>query len=91
MRQTFVISKVGTIAGCFVTEGKITRQNSVRLVRDSVPVFTGKLAALKRFKEDVREVEKGYECGASFEGFNDIKVGDTIEAYKIVETLRKLA
>ncbi|HEY3356281.1 MAG TPA: translation initiation factor IF-2 [Polyangia bacterium] len=83
VRQTFSISKVGTIAGCFVTEGKVTRQSSVRLVRDSVPVFTGKLAALKRFKDDVREVEKGYECGVSFEGFNDIKDGDVIEAFEM--------
>jgi translation initiation factor IF-2 len=83
VRQTFTITKVGTVAGCFVTEGKVARQNSVRLVRDSVPVFTGKLASLKRFKDDVREVEKGYECGVSLEGYNDIKVGDTIEAFEM--------
>jgi translation initiation factor IF-2 len=83
VRQTFSISKIGTIAGCFVTEGKITRQSLIRLVRDSVPVFTGKLASLKRFKDDVREVEKGYECGLSLEGYNDLKDGDTIEAYEM--------
>jgi translation initiation factor IF-2 len=83
VRQVFAIQKVGTIAGCFVTEGKIARQHQVRLVRDSVPVFQGKLSSLKRFKDDVREVEKGYECGLAFEGFNDIKDGDTIEAFEI--------
>jgi len=83
VRQTFTIQKVGTVAGCFVTEGKVSRQHQVRLVRDSVPVFQGRLSSLKRFKEDVREVEKGYECGLAFEGFNDVKQGDTIEAYEI--------
>jgi translation initiation factor IF-2 len=83
VRQTFSIQKVGTIAGCFVIEGKIARQHQVRLVRDSVPVFTGRLSSLKRFKDDVRDVEKGYECGVAFEGYNDIKQGDTIEAFEI--------
>jgi translation initiation factor IF-2 len=83
VRQTFSIQKVGTIAGCFVTAGKISRQHPVRLVRDSVPVFQGRLSSLKRFKDDVREVEKGYECGLAFEGFNDVKDGDTIEAFEI--------
>ncbi len=90
VRNTFHISKIGTIAGCYVTSGKIARSASVRLLRDSVVIHDGKLASLKRFKDDVREVTEGYECGLGFEGFNDIKVGDQVEAYvmeKVVETL----
>ena len=90
VRNTFHISKIGTIAGCYVLSGKIARSASVRLLRDSVVIHDGKLASLKRFKDDVREVTEGYECGIGFEGFNDIKVGDQIEAYvmeKVVETL----
>jgi len=90
VRNTFHISKVGTIAGCYVLTGKIARSASVRLLRDSVVIHEGKLASLKRFKDDVREVTEGYECGLGFENFNDIKVGDQIEAYtmeKVVETL----
>ncbi len=90
VRNTFHISKIGTIAGCYVLSGKIARSASVRLLRDSVVIHEGKLASLKRFKDDVREVSEGYECGIGFEGFNDIKVGDQIEAYvmeKVVETL----
>ncbi len=90
VRNTFHISKIGTIAGCYVLSGKIARSASVRLLRDSVVIHEGKLASLKRFKDDVREVTEGYECGIGFEGFNDIKVGDQIEAYvmeKVVETL----
>ncbi|MFH1016883.1 MAG: translation initiation factor IF-2, partial [Pseudomonadota bacterium] len=85
VRQTFTISKVGTVAGCTVIEGKIVRSASVRLVRDSVPVYTGRLSSLKRFKDDAREVEKGLECGLSIENFNDIKVGDVIEAFTVEE------
>ena len=90
VRNTFHISKIGTIAGCYVLSGKIARSASVRLLRDSVVIHEGKLASLKRFKDDVREVAEGYECGMGFENFNDIKVGDQIEAYvmeKVVETL----
>ncbi|MGE5189932.1 MAG: translation initiation factor IF-2 [Gemmatimonadota bacterium] len=90
VRNTFHISKVGTIAGCYVLSGKIARSANVRLLRDSVVIHEGKLASLKRFKDDVREVAEGYECGMGFENFNDIKVGDQIEAYvmeKVVETL----
>lgn len=90
VRDIFKISKVGTIAGCFVRDGKITRNNRVRLVRDGVVVFDGTLASLKRFKDDVREVEQGFECGIGLENFNDVKVGDVIEAYHTVETKRKL-
>ena len=90
VRETFKVPKIGTIAGCFVQEGKIARGNRVRLVRDGIVVFEGGLASLKRFKDDVREVEAGFECGIGLDGYNDIKVEDIIEAYKIVETMRKL-
>jgi translation initiation factor IF-2 len=88
VRQTFNIQGVGTIAGCYVTEGKIQRGHSIRLTRDQVVVHEGKLASLKRFKDDVREVAAGYECGLSIEGFQDIKQGDVIEAFKIREVAR---
>jgi translation initiation factor IF-2 len=91
IRDVFKISKIGTIAGCYVQDGKIVRNNKVRLVRDGLIVFDGSISSLKRFKEDVREVEQGFECGIALEGYNDIKVGDTVEAYTIVETKRKLA
>ncbi|HRV34936.1 MAG TPA: translation initiation factor IF-2 [Desulfomonilia bacterium] len=81
VRDLFKVPKVGTIAGCMVTEGQITRGANVRLLRDNVVVFEGKVDSLKRFKEDVREVQSGYECGIGLSGFNDIKTGDVIEAY----------
>jgi translation initiation factor IF-2 len=90
IRDVFKISKIGTIAGCFVRDGKIMRNNRVRIVRDGIEVFDGTIASLKRFKEDVREVEQGFECGIGLENYNDIKNGDVIEAYKIIETKRKL-
>ena len=90
VRETFKISKVGTIAGCFVTDGKITRNNSVRVIRDGIVVYTGELGSLKRFKDDVKEVPHNYECGLNVEKFNDIKVGDVIEAYEEVEVAKKL-
>ncbi|MGH7798891.1 MAG: translation initiation factor IF-2 [Candidatus Binatia bacterium] len=90
IRQTFNIAGVGTIAGCYVNEGKITRANQVRLLRDQVVVFEGKLASLKRFKDDVREVGAGYECGLSLEGFQDIKQGDVIEAYERIPVVRRI-
>ncbi len=90
VRETFKVPKIGVVAGCFVLDGKITRNSKVRLVRDSISIFTGGLTSLKRFKDDVREVDKGFECGLGLENFNDIKVGDFIEAYKLVETKRKL-
>jgi translation initiation factor IF-2 len=83
VRQTFNISKVGTVAGCFVLEGKLTRKAQIRLVRDSVVVFTGRLASLKRFKDDASEVAQGYECGLQVEGYQDIKVGDILEAFEV--------
>jgi translation initiation factor IF-2 len=90
VRDVFKISRIGTIAGCHVRDGKIMRNNHVRLVRDGIEVFDGTIASLKRFKEDVREVEQGFECGIGLENYNDIKNGDVIEAYKTVETKRKL-
>lgn len=91
VRQTFKVPKFGTVAGCYVVDGKITRNNRVRLIRDGIVVFEGSIASLRRFKDDVREVEEGYECGVSLENYNDVKVGDTIEAFVIVETQRTLA
>jgi len=90
VRRPFPIPGVGTIAGSQVTEGKITRASRVRLVRDSVPVFEGKVASLRRFKEDVREVTSGLECGIGLENFNDVKPGDVIEAFEVEEVARRL-
>lgn len=90
VREIFKAPKVGTIAGCYVQDGKVTRGNKVRLFRDGIANYEGELGSLKRFKDDVREVEKGYECGLSIANFNDIKVGDIIEAYKLIETKKKL-
>ena len=85
IRKIFKVSKVGTIAGCFVTEGKITRKASVRLLRDAVEIYSGKLSSLKRFKDDAREVTQGYECGLSIEDYNDLKEGDILEAFVMEE------
>ncbi|MBU6153749.1 MAG: translation initiation factor IF-2 [Bdellovibrionales bacterium] len=83
VRQTFSIPKAGTVAGCFVIDGKLVRNAQVRLLRDSRIIFDGKLNSLKRFKDDAKEVNQGYECGMGIDGYNDIKVGDLIEAYQI--------
>jgi translation initiation factor IF-2 len=91
IRDTFKVPKIGTVAGCYVQEGKISRNSKVRLIRDGIVIHTGEIASLKRFKDDVREVDAGYECGLNIANYNDIKVGDVIEAYKIVETKKKLA
>ena len=88
IRQTFKVSGVGTIAGCYVTDGTITRNTQVRIVRDGIVVHEGELASLKRFKDDVKEVNSGYECGLSIERFNDIKEGDVVEGFKMVEVER---
>ncbi len=88
VRTTFKVSKVGTIAGCYVTEGKITRDATVRLIRDGVVIYEGSIGALKRFKDDVKEVATNYECGITLEKFNDIKEGDIIEAYVMEEIKR---
>lgn len=90
VKETFKISKVGTIAGCICLDGKINRQTNVRIIRDGIVVYTGKLASLKRFKDDVKEVVMGQDCGLNIENFNDIKVGDIIEGYEEIEIKRTL-
>jgi translation initiation factor IF-2 len=90
IRETFKISKVGTIAGCMVTDGKIFRNSRVRIIREGVVVFTGELTALKRFKDDVKEVAKGYDCGIQIKNYNDIEQLDIIEAFQEVEVKKKL-
>ncbi|MDB2627526.1 translation initiation factor IF-2, partial [Schleiferiaceae bacterium] len=90
IRETFKISKVGTIAGCMVTDGVIERSNDIRIIRDGVVVYTGKLGSLKRFKDDAKEVRQGFECGLNIEKFNDIKVGDIVEAFGFTEVKRTL-
>lgn len=90
IRETFKISKVGTIAGCMVTDGKIYRNSQIRLIRDGVVVFTGLLTSLKRFKDDVKEVSKGYDCGIQIKNYNDIKEGDVVEAFQEVAVKKKL-
>ncbi|WAA13564.1 translation initiation factor IF-2 [Fervidibacillus halotolerans] len=88
VRTTFKVSKVGTIAGCYVMEGKVTRNSGVRLIRDGIVIYEGEIDSLKRYKDDVKEVAQGYECGVTIKNFNDIKEGDTIEAY-IMEEIRR--
>jgi translation initiation factor IF-2 len=90
VRDIFKISKVGTVAGCFVTEGFVKRNNQIRVIRDGIVTYTGNIGQLKRFKDDVAEVRFGYECGLSIKGFNDIKEGDIIEGFEIQEVKRKL-
>jgi translation initiation factor IF-2 len=90
IRETFKISKVGTIAGCMVTSGKIFRNSNIRLIRDGVVIFTGELASLKRFKDDVKEVSKGYDCGLQIKNYNDIKQGDIVEAFQEVAVKKTL-
>ncbi|MEW6506684.1 MAG: translation initiation factor IF-2 [Bacteroidota bacterium] len=91
IREIFKVPKVGTVAGCYVQDGKVERKNKIRLFRDGIAIYEGDLASLKRFKDDVREVENGFECGLGIANFNDVKVGDIIESYKIIETKKKLA
>ena len=90
VQETFKISKVGTIAGCIVREGKLTRTAKVRVIRDGIVVYTGELGSLKRFKDDVKEVHMGMDCGLNIQGYNDVKVGDVVEAYTIEEIKRTL-
>jgi len=90
VRKVFRISKLGFIAGCYVKEGKINRNNRVRLLREGLPVYNGTIHSLKREKDDVREVENGYECGIMLDGFNDVEVGDILQAYKLLEIKRTL-
>jgi translation initiation factor IF-2 len=90
VRQVFRISKVGTVAGCYVTEGLVRRNAKVRVLRDNVVIHDGELDSLKRFKDDVREVKAGFECGLSLRSYNDINVGDQLEVYEIQEVARTL-
>jgi translation initiation factor IF-2 len=90
IRETFKISKIGTIAGCYVLDGTITRNTNVRVIRDGIVGYAGKLGSLKRFKDDAKEVKAGYECGLNIDGYNDIKVGDIIEGYEQKEVEQKL-
>ena len=89
VRETYTVSKLGTIAGSYVLEGVVKRSSSVRLIRDNIVIYEGELASLKRFKDDAKEVKLGFECGIMIEGYNDIKVDDIIEAYEMVEIKRK--
>ncbi|MFA7130907.1 MAG: translation initiation factor IF-2, partial [Bacilli bacterium] len=89
VRETFKASKIGTIAGCYVTNGIVQRNASIRLIRDSIVIYTGKISSLKRFKDDAREVKAGYECGLTIENYNDIKVGDIIECFIMQEEGRE--
>ncbi|MCJ7552798.1 MAG: translation initiation factor IF-2 [Ignavibacteriaceae bacterium] len=91
VRETFKVPKFGTVAGCYVQDGKIVRNNRTRLIRDGIVIHEGDISSLKRFKDDVREVDSGYECGLSIANYNDIKVGDIVEAFKLVETKKKLS
>ncbi|MBE0582556.1 MAG: translation initiation factor IF-2, partial [Desulfofustis sp.] len=90
IRDTFTVPKIGKIAGCFVTEGAIRRNAGVRVLRDGVVVYTGKISSLRRFKDDAKEVVAGYECGIGVEHFNDIKVGDQLEAFVMQQVEAKL-
>ena len=89
VRETYTVSKLGTIAGSYVLEGVVKRTSSVRLIRDNIVIYEGELASLKRFKDDAKEVKLGFECGIMIEGYNDIKVDDIIETYEMVEIKRK--
>jgi len=88
--EVFNITKVGNVAGCIVRDGKVTRNSKVRVIRDGIVIFTGNLGSLKRFKEDVKEVKNGYECGLNIDKFNDIKSGDLIESFQEVEVAKQL-
>ena len=90
VRNVFTVPKAGTIAGCFVIDGKIQRNNSIRLLRENKIIYEGKISSLKRFKDDAKEVANGYECGVGIENYNDIKVGDMMEAYIRKEVAREL-
>ena len=90
IREVFRISKVGTIAGCYVLDGKVNRNTKVRVIRDGIVLHEGSLGSLKRFKDDVKEVNAGYECGLNIDKFDNIEVGDLIEGFEMVEIKRKL-
>ncbi|MGA1513758.1 MAG: translation initiation factor IF-2, partial [Methylophilaceae bacterium] len=90
IREIYKVSKIGTIAGCYVTDGLIKRESKVRVLRDNIVIYDGELSSLKRFKDDVKEVKSNFECGLSIKNFNDLKEGDTLEPYEIVKVARKL-
>ena len=90
IREIFSISKIGNIAGCMVKDGIVSRNSQIRLLRDNVVIHTGALASLKRFKEEVKEVKSGFECGVMLENYSDIKIGDIIETFEEIKTERKL-
>ncbi|MBQ7213352.1 MAG: translation initiation factor IF-2, partial [Bacteroidales bacterium] len=90
IREVFKITKVGTVAGCIVREGKITRNTKVRVIRDGIVIHTGELGSLRRFKDDVKEVTSGYECGLNLVSYNDLQPGDTIEGFQETEVKKKL-
>jgi translation initiation factor IF-2 len=91
VRNVFKISRSGVVAGCYVQSGTVKRQASVNVIRNDTVIYTGKIAGLRRFKDDVKEVASGYECGISIDGFEDVQVGDELEAFEIVEIARKLS
>ena len=90
IRETYKISKIGTIAGCMVTSGKIYRNSGIRIIREGIVVYTGQLASLKRFKDDVKEVAKGYDCGLQIKNYNDIKIEDVVEFFQEVSIKKTL-
>ena len=90
IREVFKISKIGSVAGCYVLDGKISRNTRIRIIRNGIVVHTGRLGSLKRFKDDVKDVSAGFECGLNIDNFNDIKEGDIIEGFEEVEIKRKL-
>jgi translation initiation factor IF-2 len=90
IREIFKISKVGNIAGCMVISGKINKNNSIRVIRENIVIFDGKMKSLKRVKDDVNEVATGFECGVFLDGFNDFVIGDELEVYEVKEVARKL-
>jgi translation initiation factor IF-2 len=90
VRETFSIPKIGMVAGCMVTEGKITRKAHLRIVRDAIQIYEGKVGSLRRFKDDVSEVQQGYECGVMVAGYNELSKGDTVEAYEVIEEAAQL-
>jgi translation initiation factor IF-2 len=90
VRDIFKVPSVGTVGGCYVTEGTISRNHRIRVVREGVVIYDGEISSLKRFQDDVKEVQSGYECGLSVQNFNDIKVGDELETYVVVEEKRTL-
>jgi translation initiation factor IF-2 len=90
VRETFSIPKIGTVAGCMVTEGKVNRKAHLKVIRDAIQIYEGKIGSLRRFKDDVSEVQHGFECGVMVAGWNEIKQGDTIEAYEVIEEAAQL-